>query len=49
MEKLCRLFGNSRQAFYKDQRRIHQQGLDEELIIEMVRKKRLRLKKSGWS
>ena len=47
MEKLCRLFGNSRQAFYQDQKRIHQQGLDEELIIEMVRKKRVHLKKAG--
>lgn len=47
METLCRLFGYSRQAFYKDQKRIYQQGLDDEIILEMVRKRRGRLKKAG--
>lgn len=47
MEKLCRLFGHSRQAYYQHHRSDHQQSLNEEIILEMVRDKRKLMSRIG--
>jgi transposase InsO family protein len=47
MEKLCRLFGHSRQAYYQNRKNDHQQSLDEEIILEMVRDKRKLMSRIG--
>ncbi len=47
MEKLCRLFGHSRQAYYQHQKSDHQQSLNEEIILEMVRDKRKLMSRIG--
>lgn len=47
MEKLCRLFGHSRQAYYQNRKYDHQQSLDEEIILEMVRDKRKLMSRIG--
>jgi transposase InsO family protein len=47
MEKLCRLFGHSRQAYYQNQKYDHQQSLNEEIILEMVRDKRKLMSRIG--
>lgn len=47
MDKLCRLFGYSRQALYQEKNRSYKESLDEEIILEMIRNKRTRLKKVG--
>lgn len=47
MEKLCRLFGHSRQAYYQNLKYDHQQSLDEEIILEMVRDKRKLMSRIG--
>jgi len=47
MEKLCRLFGHSRQAYYQNRKYDHQQSLDEEIILEMVRDKRKLMSRLG--
>lgn len=47
MEKLCRLFGHSRQAYYQHQKSDHQQSFNEEIILEMVRDKRKLMSRIG--
>jgi putative transposase len=47
MEKLCRLFGHSRQAYYQHHKYDHQQSLNEEIILEMVRDKRKLMSRIG--
>jgi putative transposase len=47
MEKLCRLFGHSRQAYYQHQKADHQQSFNEEIILEMVRDKRKLMSRIG--
>ncbi len=47
MEKLCRLFGHTRQAYYQNRTYDHQQSLDEGVILEMVRDKRKLMSRIG--
>jgi transposase InsO family protein len=47
MEKLCRLFGHSRQAYYQHQKSDNQQSLNEEIMLEMVRDKRKLMSRIG--
>jgi transposase InsO family protein len=47
MESLCRLFGHSRQAYYQNRKYDHQQSLDDEIILEMVRDKRKLMSRIG--
>lgn len=47
IDTLCALFGRSRQAFYKGIKRRNQEIYDQELIIQMVQKKRKLMPRLG--
>ena len=47
MENLCGLFGNSRIAWYKKQKTIYKQAVEEQIVLERVRRVKKRMPRIG--
>lgn len=47
LEGLCRLFGKSRQAYYKQHNRDREQGMEQEVIIKQVKEFRAQMPRIG--